>query len=403
MGPTSRTKQGLAPLPMVKDAHEPCLTLTAAIDRWVQFFSAMEGGQRVDAEQQRTMWRDNLQQLRTWTLDIPITELPTLCELGRVCRQVSPGKASGLDRIPTELLKYCLATTAKMLYTLLLKVCLQRQEPLAHKGGLLIPIWKGKLSRDLCSAFRSILISSTVGKALHKALRTKQSDLYDAYLHPQQLGGRRKIPVVLGGHLIRAFLRLCGARNQLTAVLFIDLQEAFYRVVRPLAISGPWTDEMVASIAQKLHLDDGTLHDLRAHLAEPSAIHQAGMSDVGRRAIKALHTDTFFQVPGQHDRVVTSHGSRPGDSYADVIFGYLMSRVLHRFEQQLQGHGILSEFPVEEGIRLHDSAASSSSTSTFRLVGPCWMERPWHENHQAPAIWTARLRGVVHPGWTHQL
>ena len=39
----------------------------------------------------------------------------------------------------------------------LLKVYLQGQEPLAHKGGYLVPIWKGKLSKDVCGAFRSIL------------------------------------------------------------------------------------------------------------------------------------------------------------------------------------------------------------------------------------------------------
>ena len=50
-----------------------------------------------------------------------------------------------------------------------------------------------------------------------------------------------------GGHFVRAFLRICAARRQPSAVLFIDLQEASYRVVRPVAISGPWTDELIAT------------------------------------------------------------------------------------------------------------------------------------------------------------
>ena len=134
-----------------------------------------------------------------------------------------------------------------MLYTLMLEVCLHGQEPLEHKGGLLIPIWKGKMSKDLCAAFRSILISSTAGKAMHKALRSKQSEIYYQHLHPQQLGGRKYIPVGLGSHFLRAFLRICHAQRKPSAVLFIDLQEAFYRVVRPLAIAGPWTDELIAT------------------------------------------------------------------------------------------------------------------------------------------------------------
>ena len=165
-----------------------------------------------------------------------------------------------------------------------------------------------------------------VGKTLHKSLRNKQTSLYQSYLHPQQLGGRKGISVVLCGHLVRAFLRVFAARNQPTAVIFIDLQEAFYRVVRPLAIAGPWSDELIATMAKRLHLDQNILHDLYAHLAEPSAVERAQMNMTAQKAIQALHQDTFFALPGQDDRVRTTHGSRPGDSYADVVFGYLMSR-----------------------------------------------------------------------------
>ena len=321
LGPGNKLKQGMAPLPLVKDAHgRPCTTRMAALNRWIDFFSEMEGGQRMGAVEQRALWRSNLENLRSFILDIPITELPSLTELEHACRQVAAGKASGMDSIPSELLRYCPREVARQLYSLLLKIAVQGQEPLEHKGGYLIPIWKGKLSKDCCQAFRSILISSMVGKTLHKSLRTKQTQLYQRYLHPQQLGGRTGISVVLGGHLIRAFLRVFATQGQPTAVLFIDLQEAFYRVVRPLAISGPWTDELIAAMAHRLHLDQNILQDLYAHLAEPSAVEQAQMSATAQRAIQALHSDTFFALPGQDDRVRTTHGSRPGDSYADVVF-----------------------------------------------------------------------------------
>ena len=285
MGSNNKMKQGMAPLPLIKDAQgKPCVSHTAALQRWVEFFSEMERGERVDEETQRTLWRTNLESLRTFILDIPVTEIPSLTELEQTCRQVAAGKASGMDRIPSELIRYCPKIVARQLYSLLLKIATQGQEPLEHKGGYLIPIWKGKLSKDCCQAFRSILISSMVGKTMHKALRTKQTDLYQRYLHPQQLGGRKGISVVLCGHLVRAFLRIFAARNQPTAVIFIDLQEAFYRVVRPLAISGPWSDELIATMAERLQLDQNILHDLYEHLRCPSAVEQAQLSMTARRA-----------------------------------------------------------------------------------------------------------------------
>ncbi|CAL1160873.1 unnamed protein product [Cladocopium goreaui] len=375
MGPTNKLRQGMSPLPMIKDEEgNPCTSQQAALERWITFFSDMEGGERVDGQQQRDKWRSNLEDLRCHNFEVEITEMPSLVDLEQVCRQVAAGKASGIDRIPSELLRYCPSSMARTLYTLMLKIYLQGQEPLEHKGGFLVPIWKGKLSKDVCGAFRSILISSMVGKTLHKAMRTKQSDLYHSFLHSQQLGGRKGVSVALGGHIIRALLRIFSKRNQPTAVLFIDLQEAFYRVIRPLAISGSWDDAHIASMAARLHLDHHVVHDLYQHLNEASAIEMAGMQGAAKRAIRALHLDTYFALPGQHDYVRTSHGSRPGDSYADVVFGYLMARVLKSFEAQLEAKNILSSFPDDPQPDFHGRGFAETNHKEVQMIGPCWMD-----------------------------
>ena len=44
--------------------------------------------------------------------------------------------------------------------------------------------------------------------------------------------------------------------KQPSALLFIDLQEAFYRIIRPLVVDGPIDDEMIASMAARIDLDD---------------------------------------------------------------------------------------------------------------------------------------------------
>lgn len=143
MGSSQKLRQGLAPLPLIKDAQgKPCVSHTAALQRWIEFFSEMEGGERVDETKQRAYWRDSLKSLRTFILDIPITEMPSLTELEHTCRQVAAGKASGMDNIPAELIRYCPKIAARQLYSLLLKIAVQGQEPLEHKGGYLIPIWK---------------------------------------------------------------------------------------------------------------------------------------------------------------------------------------------------------------------------------------------------------------------
>ena len=78
------------------------------------------------------------------------------------------------------------------------------------------------------------MISSHIAKTLHRSLRSHQADYYEGFMQQQQIGGRRKVPVQLGTHMVRAHLRIQAAHGRSAAVLFLDLQEAFYRVLRPL-------------------------------------------------------------------------------------------------------------------------------------------------------------------------
>ena len=370
-GPSNKLRQGLAPLPLVKDARgEFCRTAEDALERWITFFGDMEGGYRASQQEQWKSWRDNLAGFLQSEMVIPVEEVPSLCDLEQACRASAPGKASGLDAIPSELCKFCPQVVALHLYSLMLKTCAHGQEAIAHKGGILLPIWKGKLLKDQCSAFRSILLSSCLGKVMHKAVRTKQLDLYQQFLHRQQLGGRRGVPVTLGGHQVRAFQRLCAQNGKPSALLFIDLQEAFYRVLRPLVVDGPIDDASIAAMAARIGLDKGFMHDLHCALQQPSALEEAGIPCHLRRAIRALHTDTYFKLPTQGDQVVTQIGTRPGDSFADVIFGYLMAKVLTKFQHAMEAQGLLLHLPAADTLSFEETPLPD----TIPFVGPCWMD-----------------------------
>ena len=131
------------------------------------------------------------------------------------------------------------------------------------------------------------------------------------------------MPVGIPLHLSRAFLRWQARLGKPTALVFLDLTEAFYRVIRPFAVGGCLTDEHIASIAGKLKLDADALHQLHAKIQEPSALEEAGASPVVQRMFQALHSNTWFRIGQQEDIVHTTIGSRPGDSFADIVFGFL--------------------------------------------------------------------------------
>ena len=375
IGPTNPKKQKRASLPIVKQADGAiCRSPEEAQTRWLQFFSEMEGGQLLSMYQYRQHWIEGLSHFRAVdALDIPIQSLPTLTELEMAFRRVTPGKAVGLDQIPPELCHHCPVPLAQACYSIMLKVALYGQEAVEHKGGQLAIAWKQKGDVRDCHSHRSLLVSSHIGKSVHRALRQKYNGLYNAFMQGQQLGGRPKMPVGIPLHISRAFLRWNEHRKLPTSMIFLDLTEAFYRTLRPLAVGGSMSEHCIGLMCKRLGFGSDALHELYELLKEPSAAEDAQVPPHVLRMLQALHHDTWF-ILGNHEGVVrTEIGSRPGDGFADVVFGYLWAKLLRQLEGKLVAHGILEHIPdieFPDPYTIHGVQTGQE----IPLLGPTWMD-----------------------------
>ena len=312
IGSSNSRKRNRPCLPHVLDEDgQVCCSAEAARNRWIEFFAAMEGGSRIDAQEQRRLWIDNLRHFLADRFTLSLEDLPTLFDLECALRRVRQGKAVGEDGIPPELCGGHPVELARILYPQLVKLALHGQEALIHKGGRLAIAHK-KGPTNECSSFRSLLVSSHVGKTLHRALRQHQQVFYTTYMQSQQVGGRPKIPVNFAVHMVRAHLRMHVSQGTSASLIFLDLTEAFYRVLRPLVLGGSWDDQVLAAMAARLKLDAGTLHDLKLHLAEPDALTRAGVPDFHPRTYRGaiwLNRPTMSPVWVHH--VSLSTMSRP--------------------------------------------------------------------------------------------
>ena len=363
IGPTNLRQMKRQTLPMLNDEDgTPCALPAQLLGRWIQFFGDMEGGTRMDISDQWTCWRANLEKFRQTQVHLQLEDLPTLTDLEIAFRRVPKHKASGLDRIPSELCGSCPRELARQNYGALLKLVIHGQECLGHKGGTLTPAHKGKGPLTDPMAYRSLLVSSHLGKTLHRTVRQTQAHLLEAFMSRSQLGGKRRVPVTLGLHEARAYLRAATSKKK-----------AFYRVLRPLALGSDFTDLEVARMANRLHLHPDVMQELQQHLEDESAVAMAGMTPQAQRLLQAIHSDTFFKMPGQGDVCRTTIGSRPGDSFADVVFTFLFSRVLHGFQQKLLQHDLLEYIGVDEAF---DPFQNSPCESQPQVVysGPVWMD-----------------------------
>ena len=373
VGPTNPNKFKRPQLPWVKSPDGvPCRDPNEALSIWIDFFQQMEGGSRMHPEQLRNQWIRELANFRQHVFHGDLESLPSLTDLEVALRRIPKGKARGPDGIPGELCRYQPAAVARILYAHVIKIGVHGQEPLEFIGGRLTAAYKGRGPTDECRSYRSLLISNHLGKAVHRTLRMKYAPLYERFLQAQQTGGRRRVPVQLPLHQVRAFARHAKNVGQSAAILYLDLQEAFYRIVREAPLGGEVTDEFMGFLAHKMNLPDDSLHQLFALLNEPSALKQAGFNAHQQRCLQAIHTGTFFWMQGQTDVSRTTVGTRPGDCMADLIFGFAWACVLRKLEGYMTQIGALSEFPLHAHLPLFGCCEAQATMCSY--MGPTWMD-----------------------------
>ncbi|CAE7615078.1 unnamed protein product, partial [Symbiodinium sp. KB8] len=135
-----------------------------------------------------------------------------------------------------------------------------------------------------------------------------------------------------------------------------------------------------------LNLSHEDLDRLRAHALEPPALRQAG-ADAWTEAVSHCVTDgTFFLIRGDTVAVSTHRGTRPGSSWADILFAAVMQRVLRRRDELRNGllyptqapkipwDGQRVLTPCEPGASTHDIDdvvwADDLATMRRQLFGP---------------------------------
>ena len=87
--------------------------------------------------------------------------------------------------------------------------------------------------------------------------------------------------------------------------------------------------------------------DFLAQIHDQSALTQAKVTPHLAAQVQSMLTATWFQMKGMPETLThTQAGTRPGDSVADLLFAYLMTRFLKQIDSEFAAHGLQSEFPL---------------------------------------------------------
>lgn len=338
LGVQSKKKPSFAlPLPLVRDLDgTPLDAFDKVAERWRSHFSQQEDGQPITIEELMSLCdQKSIHEFVSpeWF------QLPTFQEVEASFRRTKTNKAYFADDIPGDLLARIPHALTNCFFPLIMKQAAYQKEALLHKGGRLVPAYKKGDPTD-CNSYRSLFISSPLGKALHSIYRQELGQIFDRQRLQMQLGGLKGQSIVQASHAVRLYHTSALKEGASCAFLFIDIQSAFYRLLRQHLIGCSQDGRGIEQLFQSLGLNEQAFEEFQALCREQPALEESDASPFLTNLFKEFYQSTWYSVTGSAVLTLTRRGSRPGDSFADICFGFVLSRIMRKIEERL-----VLEFP----------------------------------------------------------
>ena len=275
--------------------------------------------------------------------------LPSLLDLETGVNRLRNGKSPGEDLITADVLKNAAPEAAKALFPLALKAHVHAAQPLPFTGATLCAFYKGKGLRTSIDNYRSIMLASCFAKITQAWLRSRIDPVIKLRMHQLQLGGRKAQQTIYGTHVVRTFLTVARARKQSAATIFVDLEAAFYRMLRELAVGPCQTEVPLDELLERLQVPA---------CYRPAVRHAASTAEQGILAelpacLKAYllswQRNTWFMHAETGDSASVRTGSRPGLPLADLIFNLAATGLLTEIQDAFEAEGITTAIHLPEG------------------------------------------------------
>ena len=350
-------KRGIRTLPyLINKEGTVAIDEEARDQMWNDHCATMEAGVATSTHRllQRTRRRTTQAFQTMEQSDLHLDNVHTLVELEGCFRRVKPRKAAGADGFRSDVCAIAAAQLARKFHPVLTKMYLRGEEPLQMKGGLLISAFKGGKHTEV-ENYRSLLLSSHLGKALRRTIRQRLVPFYAENANAFHCSVKQGGSVSHASQGLQLILSAARRKHVSAGVIFLDVKAAYYRVVRELVVD---MQDDLRSFERLLHyfqLGDTEESQLLAAVADGSAADALQIPRHLQNLLRESLSNTWFVTEQRNSIFECLAGSRPGDGLADVVFALIFRKILScvqdDFKQQFEDVKVVDtpEFdPLEE-------------------------------------------------------
>ena len=277
-----------------------------------------------------------------------LLDVPTIYQVETAIRQMSDRKAPGLDNLGAEVYQFNVPRTAQRVFPLLVKSALRKQPLPEMSGGWLVPLHKGKGSKQDMQGFRAILLEPTLGRILSRSWRPKlESALAQQAMH-MQYGGRKGLAIE-GLHLqTRLWYSNATAAKLALSIVYVDIRSAFYSVAKQFLVGCKEPATEIQDLCHRLRIPDSACQAFLDHVMHLDLLSKATGSSTITDSIAATLKSTWFAIENGQQIQAPTTGSRPGDPLADVLYGLVMSEFLSVVHNRLEAADVWRFTPGQD-------------------------------------------------------
>jgi len=308
---------------------------------------------------------------------------PSLQVVESLCAQSKCFLSGGEDEVASEIPHYMPKQIACIIYPVMWQIVTNCSEPLAWLGGISHELLKAGAAPTKAKNFRMVLLADNFSKIYHKYLRSLLMPFLDTYIMSYMCGGFQKRGTDFASLFMHGFFDHARMAELSWAVLYLDVTSAFESLQRFYVFNGRVSDCKAAELFRKCNMPPEVWHEFTEVLKAPNAFFEAGVPLVLCKLIQAAHATTWYSFEGLSTVVLTEQGTKPGDPLGDIIFAFLICKVLKYAKYKFSSAGYLcnhittkpsrSVLGVFEEVDIDPFCVNYADDNAFPIVGdePC--------------------------------
>ena len=149
------------------------------------------------------------------------------------------------------------------------------------------------------------------------------------------------------------------------------MTQAYYRVYRQPTAEAKDCDGAATRLFSRLQLPNEVFEEFAKALEQRHTYEDREDKQFQAAMAEELMCGTWFCMKRDGRPSMTQRGSRPGDTVADILFSFALSRLLQQITAVLKAEDILTIIPWS-GTRY--STAPTEPRTNIELLGPTWAD-----------------------------